>query len=86
MCVCVSWGKRAGESIYGEKFADEWDKGYIKHSVPGMLSMANAGQCTLHCGFARRPIAAEFSTGTPPTQHRCYVSRGSWFCDSSRQS
>jgi peptidylprolyl isomerase len=32
-----------GESIYGEKFADEWTNGTIKHSVPGMLSMANAG-------------------------------------------
>ena len=35
-----------GESIYGEKFADEWDNGYIRHSVPGMLSMANAGPNT----------------------------------------
>ena len=32
-----------GESIYGEKFADEFDKGYVKHSIPGLLSMANAG-------------------------------------------
>ena len=35
-----------GESIYGEKFADEWTNGTIKHSVPGMLSMANAGPNT----------------------------------------
>jgi len=35
-----------GESIYGEKFADEWEGGTIKHSVPGMLSMANAGPNT----------------------------------------
>ena len=35
-----------GESIYGEKFEDEFDKGVIGHSEPFLLSMANAGPNT----------------------------------------
>jgi peptidylprolyl isomerase len=35
-----------GESIYGEKFDDEWIHGAIRHSKPMMLSMANAGPNT----------------------------------------
>merc|ERR1711924_250769 len=35
-----------GESIYGEKFADEWDSGFITHKKPYLLSMANAGPNT----------------------------------------
>jgi len=37
-----------GESIYGEKFEDEWNENelYITHNSPGMLSMANSGKNT----------------------------------------
>jgi len=35
-----------GESIYGRTFEDEWTHGYIKHSEPFLLSMANAGKNT----------------------------------------
>jgi len=35
-----------GESIYGSKFADEFENGVIAHSIPMMLSMANAGANT----------------------------------------
>jgi peptidylprolyl isomerase len=35
-----------GESIYGSTFEDEWEKGVIKHTEPGLLSMANRGKNT----------------------------------------
>jgi len=33
-----------GESIYGTTFEDEFDNGLVEHSVPFLLSMANAGK------------------------------------------
>jgi peptidyl-prolyl isomerase D len=35
-----------GESIYGNKFDDEFEKGVVRHSKPYLLSMANAGRNT----------------------------------------
>jgi len=35
-----------GESIYGNKFPDEWENGIIRHDKPMLLSMANSGPNT----------------------------------------
>merc|ERR1712187_382976 len=35
-----------GESIYGSTFADEFEHGLVKHTEPGLLSMANRGKNT----------------------------------------
>jgi len=52
-----------GESIYGEKFADEWDSGYISHEKPGMLSMANAGPNTNGSQFFLTVAACKWLDG-----------------------
>eukprot|EP00980_Cylindrotheca_fusiformis_P018966 scaffold6355_cov119-Cylindrotheca_fusiformis.AAC.3 len=50
-----------GESIYGEKFADENFK--LKHTGPGILSMANAGPNTNGSQYGKHVVFGKVISG-----------------------
>mmetsp|Transcript_19339 Transcript_19339/g.29809 ORF Transcript_19339/g.29809 Transcript_19339/m.29809 type:complete len:267 (+) Transcript_19339:40-840(+) len=52
-----------GESIYGEKFDDEWQNGIIRHSEPGILSCANSGRNTNGSQFFLTTAATNWLNG-----------------------
>lgn len=52
-----------GESIYGSTFEDEWELGMVKHTEPGLLSMANRGSNTQSSQFFLTVAATSWLDG-----------------------
>ena len=70
-----------GKSIYGRMFNDEWENGWVPHSQPGMLSMANAGPNTNSSQFFITTASAAHLDQVHVAFGKVLSSLVSWCCD-----
>jgi len=51
VCQAGQLSTQGSESIYGSVFKDEWERGVVYHTQPGLLSMVNRGPDSNGCEF-----------------------------------